>query len=364
MKEPSNNKLLHILYSGQGGLGTYFMNFVNSDHKQHFEHFAFFYGIEPLNQELEEFCKKNAIAYQYQQRQSKIDFKAIGKVLDFQKKHEIQYLLLHTYSLSLLTLLGIVNKWKLIAIEHTPQQVKTQIEHLFSLINHLFACKIIYFYKGHFEQTKKKFPFLSFGKNSHIIPKNVDPLVYKPRTTKSKNDTFTLGTTARIIHGKRHDLIINALHIIKQKGITVKLKVAGSGPLEAKIKQLVKKLNLESQVDFTGVLSREDIVSFYQSLDGYIHASDGETICYSIMEAQACGLPILASDVEGINNNLSVLEGGVLFNNESEDISNKISLLVEDSKLRDELSDRAQNEAKKKYNDYNNAEMFYTLIKK
>lgn len=354
-------KILHILYSGQGGLGTYFMNFVKSDQEKQFEHFAFFYGIEPLNQELEDFCIENKIQYQYQQKNAKIDFKALKTVMGFQKQHQIQFLLLHTFSLSLLTLIGIIKKWKLIAFDHTTLAYKTKIEKVFTLVNHLFAYKMIYFYKGHFEQNKSIFPFLKFGKNSHIIPKTVDINYLKPPQEKSKNVMFTLGITARLIQGKRHDLIIEALANLKNNGLKVYMKIAGTGPKEIELKELVNKLNLDDQIEFTGLLTRNQLLSFYQSLDAYIHASEGETICYSIMEAQACGLPILASDVEGINNYIHHDKNGYLFPNSVVEIQNRIENLTNSESFILFQSDNRET-ALENYLKWNNSLMFKSIL--
>ncbi|WP_340153110.1 glycosyltransferase family 4 protein [uncultured Marivirga sp.] len=356
-------KILHILYSGHGGLGTYFMNFVKSDQEKQFEHFAFFYGIEVLNKELEEFCIDNKIQYQYLQKRSKIDFRALKTVMAFQKKHQIQYLLLHTFSLSLLTLLGLFKKWKLIAFDHTNLAYKTTIEKIFTLLNHLFTHKMIYFYKGHFEQIKSIFPFLKFGKNSHIIPKTVDINYFKPPNEKIRNDVFTLGITARLIQGKRHDLVIEALAKLRDIGIKVKLKIAGTGPKTNEIKDLVNKLNLDDQIEFTGLLTRNQLLSFYQSLDAYIHASEGETICYSIMEAQACGLPILASDVEGINNVISEETGGILFENKTEDLELKVRHMANIESKTEDFGTKARYSAMRQYKNYNNSKSLFEILR-
>ena len=355
-------KILHLLYSGQGGLGTYFMNFVNSDERNYFQHHAFFYGIEPLNTELEYFCQKNQIPYQYIPRTSKIDLKAVHAVLKFVKKHKVQFLLLHTFSLSLMTIMGLFKKWKIIAIDHTPNQVKSKIEHLFTLINHLFAFKMIYFYKGHFEQTQKKFPFLRFGNNSNIVPKTVDIKFFEPSEEKAKNSVFTIGTTARLISGKRHDLVIKALAKLRADDVIVNFKIAGTGPKENELKNLVKTLDLAAQVEFTGLLTREELLDFYQSLDTYIHASEGETICYSIMEAQACGLPILASDVEGINNAISEKTGGLLFENNSNEVAKGIRNLADSAHKIESYKKLARAAAVQNANNFNNVELLYSIL--
>jgi glycosyltransferase involved in cell wall biosynthesis len=358
----NKKKILHVLYSGQGGLGTYFMNFVNSDQAQHFEHHAFFYGIEPLNQELNEFCQHYQIPFTYQRKQAKIDLKGLKSVLSFRKQHDIRYVLLHTFSLSLLTLFGLVSKWKVVSIDHTPYQVKNKLTWLFTLLNHLFASKMIYFYEGHFKHLKDKFPLLSFGSNSHIIPKNVDINFFKPAVEKANNAVFTIGTTARLIQGKRHDLIIRAIQKLTEDNIEVHLKIAGNGPLAESLKILSQELGVANQVEFVGLLNRMELVKFYQSLDTYIHASEGETICYSIMEAQACGLPILASDVEGINNVIDNQSNGVLFENNKSSIAEEILQLstCKEKLMQLGLNSRETSCANSSYS--NSSNLLYTIL--
>lgn len=355
-------KLLHILYSGQGGLGTYFMNFVNSDKNKAFDHYAFFYGIEPLNEELKSFCEQQQISYTYQPKKEKFDIAAIKKVLAFRKQHQIKYLLLHTFSLSLITLIARIKKFRVIAIDHTPYQVKTTIEQFFTLINHLLAFKMIYFYKGHFEQIQRLFPFLRFGQNSHIIPKTVDIHFFKLANNRPVHTHFTLGITARLIQGKRHDLLIKAIKQLKEQGQTIHLKIAGAGPKEKELKEMVKAYQLVNEVTFAGLLNRSELLSFYQSLDAYIHASEGETICYSIMEAQACGLPILASDVEGINNYLEDGIDALLFQNKVERLIAVIALWLQAPKSTLTYAQQSRLRIEKKYAYQNNPGMLKSLI--
>ena len=355
-------KILHILYSGQGGLGTYFMNFVNSDVKKDFKHYAFFYGIEPLNKELERFCVDHEIPFQYIQKKSKIDIKTLSRISTFIGQHRIMYLLLHSFSLSLLTLRGLIKNWKIIAIDHTPFQVKTKLEYIFTFINHCFSYKMIYFYNGHFNQLKSAFPFLWAGRNSHIIPKTVDTHFFRPLYHNVSDSDFTIGITARLIQGKRHDLIIKAIKILKDQHNLIRLKIAGTGPKENELKEMVGQLGLESQVEFVGLLTREDLLKFYQSLNAYIHASDGETICYSIMEAQACGLPILASDVEGINNYLTDGDDALLFQNELGPIIMQLSELKKNKSLQLDLGQKARNLISKINDKHNNARQLKELL--
>ncbi|OEK05202.1 glycosyltransferase [Roseivirga misakiensis] len=317
-------KIAHILYSGQGGLGTYFQNFVRIDKKRRFQHFAFFYGIEPLYEEYETFCQQHQITYQYLRRNGKLDFAAFKACKSFIKKNEITYALLHTFSLS--PFYWRIRRYvKVISIDHTPYQVKTRLEWIYTALNHLLAFKAIYFYRDQFQLLKSKFPFLKIGAHTSFLPKTVDIDIFKPQQLDNESGRpFTIGTTARIIQGKRHDLLIEAVKYLKDQGQTIHLRIAGDGPNLNTCQELVAMLGLHDQVEFTGRLTSKEILHFYQSLDAYAHASEGETVCYCIMEAQACGLTILASDVEGINNVIMHGEDGFLFENEVTSVANAL----------------------------------------
>lgn len=59
-------------------------------------------------------------------------------------------------------------------------------------------------------------------------------------------------------------------------------------------------------------LMKENLVQFLQSLHLYVHASLGETMSTAVMQAMGCGLPIIASDVNGINNMIDNGRTGIL----------------------------------------------------
>ncbi|MBL3655381.1 glycosyltransferase family 4 protein [Fulvivirga sediminis] len=358
----ARKKLLHVLYSGQGGLGTYFMNFVNSDQNGNFEHYAFFYGIEPLDEELKHFCLLNNINYRYQLRSGKLDLKAIRLCNNFIRKNRIEYVFLHTFSMSLLTFLAFFNSWKVIAVDHTTHHIKTKIEKIFTMLNHFFADKMVFFYKNQFDAIKGTFPFLCKRKNSIVIAKTVDTNAFKPHDTISENEVFTLGVATRLVKGKLLDLLIQAIYELKKEGYLVRLKIAGQGPEGENMKKLTSSLGLTREIIFTGLLNRNDLIKFYQSLDIYVHPSEGETICYSIMEAQACALPILASNVDGISNYLSKENGGVLFNNTVGGIIEKLKLFYDNEELMVEYSRSSRNAMIELFKKNNNSDCLLSIL--
>lgn len=337
-------KIAHLLYSGQGGLGTYFLNFVRGDKEGAFIHYAFFYGIEPLNEEYREFCESRGIVYKYLKRRRKLDLSAFRIARAFIREHNIDYTLLHTLSL---TPFYFALKHRVISFDHTPYQVKTTVEWIYAILNHFFAYKSIYFYPEQVQILKRIFPILRIGKNTHFIPKTVDLDAFNPSIAKSQmTHPFILGITARLVNGKRHDLLIEAISRLVKKERRIMLKIAGDGPLLSKYKVDVANREISEQIEFVGKLDLKDIIDFYHSLNAYIHASDGETICYSIMEAQASGLPILASNVKGINSVLQNTEDALLFENNPEDVVRAIESVLDNQDLLSRFRERSLDNSK------------------
>jgi L-malate glycosyltransferase len=85
-----------------------------------------------------------------------------------------------------------------------------------------------------------------------------------------------------------------------------------------------------------GMLNENELLPFMQSLDIYVHATFGETLSNSIMQAMACGLPIIASDVWGVNNMIQNNGNGLLYESQN------------DAMLADEISELIVNVEKRK----------------
>ena len=140
--------------------------------------------------------------------------------------------------------------------------------------------------------------------------------VFKAKEKKVETTEFNIGMQSRIISIKDHITLLTAFAIVKQSeyssGKLLKLKIAGDGELKAELIELAIKLGINDDVIFTGMLQQADLIDFLQSLDLYIHASLGETMSTAMMQVMACGLPIIASDVDGINNMITKSVTGIL----------------------------------------------------
>ena len=93
---------------------------------------------------------------------------------------------------------------------------------------------------------------------------------------------------------------VRAFQRVQQAYPGARLTVAGSGPEETRLKTLVAELGLADAVSFPGRLEAEQIAQLYQSADMMLNASRVDNSPNSLIEALACGLPVVTTDVGGI----------------------------------------------------------------
>ncbi len=97
----------------------------------------------------------------------------------------------------------------------------------------------------------------------------------------------------------RIDLVVRAFAEVQQKFPKASLDLVGQGPLEHGIRELVRDLKL-TDVNFAGAASRQKICAFYDDADIFINASSLDNMPVSILEAFACGTPVVSTAPEGI----------------------------------------------------------------
>lgn len=76
-----------------------------------------------------------------------------------------------------------------------------------------------------------------------------------------------------------------------------RLFVLGDGPLRPKLAQAIETAGLHNQVTLTGLVERDRVFAYFKQADVFISASWGEGLPVAVMEAMACGRPVILSDI-------------------------------------------------------------------
>lgn len=121
--------------------------------------------------------------------------------------------------------------------------------------------------------------------------------------------------------GKRQDLLIRAfaMYLSKEKDVEAKLILPGNGSFLPDSKELAKKLGIESQVVFPGLISKEDLLALYDEVNILACSSISETYCQAIVEGLCLGKCLISTPV-GIAPEIIDKDNtsGFLINNEEE----------------------------------------------
>jgi glycosyltransferase involved in cell wall biosynthesis len=126
--------------------------------------------------------------------------------------------------------------------------------------------------------------------------------------TRLGMNAVTLLSVGHLIERKGHDIVIRALTELPD----VKLLMAGDGPEENHLRKLAQSLGLDSRVEFLGAIKHDKLRDYYGAADILVLASSREGWANVLLEAMACGTPVVASNVWGTPEVVSNPDAGVL----------------------------------------------------
>ena len=140
-----------------------------------------------------------------------------------------------------------------------------------------------------------------------VIPNGIDPSPYQldlpPKEARrmfSLPEGFLFGMVARFRKAKDHPGLIRAFARALPDMPRAFLVLAGDGPKESSIRQMVAELGLEKHVRFLGRVPPEKVPFLLRALDVFVHPTFREGMPAAVLEAMAAGLPVIATDAEGI----------------------------------------------------------------
>ncbi len=142
-----------------------------------------------------------------------------------------------------------------------------------------------------------------------VIGNGVDRTVFFPRARDEARQNLGLNlpdrmllTVASLVSLKRIDRLIDALAQLPPEldGRKTRLFVLGEGPLRPALTAQISRLNLQDRVVLLGARPQAELADWYAAADLFCLASEREGCPNVVLEALACGLPVLAADVGGV----------------------------------------------------------------
>ncbi len=350
-------RVVQILYSGLGGHGSVAFSLLDAaENAGDWDSRLVFIGIEPLLPEYERKCVKHDIPYEYIPTVQGQPWRSWKQLYNTLRQLQPNAILLHSVKTILpCKLYSTRHKIPLVAVEHQQNMLKKRSEWLVSKLLMKLADAIIFLTPQYHADIQQELGPTLRPEKIHVIPSGINTDLYAP-LLKKKNKSIpsvTIGMAARFSSTKQQGKLVHAVKQLRRFAPQVDwhLTLAGEGEMLSGIKDLIRQEKLEKHVDLPGYLGQEELIDWFNGVDIYAHASDGETLSTSLLQAMAMQLPIVASDVPGINNLLSQGEGcGLLVAEQTAaGFMNAIHRLTENQKQADELAKRARETAIRHY---------------
>lgn len=347
-------KILHIAFSGLGGHGNVFFSMADADKEKQHQFEIIFFGNEEVREGYMQKADQRNIPWYFVKKKPGFDFNSYKQIRKIIKQSSPDIIFLHSSSYIIPVKRAVLfnkKKIKIIVRETQPNHLKTKLNWLGLCVSLVAATRVVFLSTEYRDVIKKKLSLFFSDKRTAVIPNGVDLEVYKP-AEKMKHAVINIGMQSRLSETKDHGTLIEAFTMVLRlmgEG-KVKLYIAGDGVCRPALEKKMHDLNISNAVELTGMLEETDLPGFINSLNIYVHATLGETMSTAIMQVMACRMPIIASDVLGVNNMIKHDQNGLLVPaKNAEALRDAILKLINDRALSEALAANAFKFAKDNY---------------
>lgn len=147
---------------------------------------------------------------------------------------------------------------------------------------------------------------------------------------------------------KLHHVLLEAFDIVRRRGVRCKLLLAGEGPMEPRLRELVTELHREREVVFLGSLA--DVRPLLAASDCKVLASAAETFSMAMLESMAMGVPVISTEVGGASEAIEDhVSGTLVAAGDADQLADRITEVLGDSALRARMGASARETVVEKF---------------
>ena len=135
-----------------------------------------------------------------------------------------------------------------------------------------------------------------------VIRPAVDPSAFRPsdRGLRSPGAPFRVITTGEIMWRKGLEYALLAVRRLRDRGVPIRFDIIGDGPEMQRLLYTIRDMELDTCVVRHGRLKPSDVAARLAEADAFLLTSLSEGIANAALEAMACGLPVVTTEVGGM----------------------------------------------------------------
>ncbi len=186
-----------------------------------------------------------------------------------------------------------------------------------------------------------------------VIPFGININEFKPKKVESLfgDNDFVLGSIKPVESLYNIDILIKSFAQLLPKYGNLKLLIIGDGTERSALIELCAGLGVSDKVKFTGRIPFKEISNYYNMIDVLVNISEYESFGVSVVEAMACGTPVVVTNVGGLKEVVKDDSVGLKVNiGDVDDTVKAIERLINDKELYGQISVNARKHVIEKYN--------------
>lgn len=146
---------------------------------------------------------------------------------------------------------------------------------------------------------ESKIEVVPFGVDMNLFNPKIDGSIVREKLKIKEDDIVVISNRAFYNNQYNIECLVNAIPLILERHPNVKFILKGAGPLETYLKSLVKKLDVSQNVRFVGLVPYNEMAQYLEASDIYVSTCFVDSTSVSLLEAMACGLPPVVTDIPG-----------------------------------------------------------------
>lgn len=206
-------------------------------------------------------------------------------------------------------------------------------------------------------------------KKTLILHCGIDPEVFFPRKKKASGGALRIVCVGSFEEVKGHQHLVEACRILREREVEFVCDLIGDGPRREAITEQIKAAHLEKRVIVHGSMKRADVVRMLAAADvkalASVPTAEGkrEGVPVVLMEAMACGLPVISSQLSGIPELVENMHTGILVPpGDAAGFARALEQLQHDPALRERMGQAGREKVLREYNLKENTKRLLQMI--